>query len=480
MALDRILILAAASLLCGIFLRERGRAWFLLIASVLVIFWLQPALPIRGFDFWTPIATLVLVILAWFITANDEARKQHKNLIVLAVVAGIAFLLNLTRFLPADFQVLTALRPPQLETTLIIFLITGLTLLVLSRLTRFSASFLTVGLVLTIGLFLTLKVPTLTYWTSYLLRSLTNQSLDATRNTDFVWLGFSYVAFRLIHTIRDRQMGRLPSVDLGEYITYVIFFPAFTAGPIDRLERFIKDLGAPFAGLTLDTFYPAGQRLLLGLFKKFVVADALALIALNDTNATQVTSTFWMWVIVYAYAFQIYFDFSGYTDIALGIAQLLGIKLPENFASPYLKPNLTQFWNNWHMTLTQWFRAYFFNPVTRWLHALRLWQKPMPMIMMILLTQVATMLLIGFWHGVTWNFTIWGLWHGLGLFIHNRWSDVTKAKAAAWATTPTRQAVLNVSGALLTFHFVALGWIFFALSSPVTSWQVLLKLFGVH
>ena len=73
-------------------------------------------------------------------------------------------------------------------------------------------------------------------------------------------------------------------------------------------------------------------------FKKFVIADVLALIALNDTNATQVTSTFWMWVIVYAYAFQIYFDFSGYTDIALGIAQLLGIKLPENFASPYLKP----------------------------------------------------------------------------------------------------------------------------------------------
>jgi D-alanyl-lipoteichoic acid acyltransferase DltB (MBOAT superfamily) len=183
-----------------------------------------------------------------------------------------------------------------------------------------------------------------------------------------------------------------------------------------------------------------------------------------------------MWVIVYAYAFQIYFDFSGYTDIALGIAQLLGIKLPENFASPYLKPNLTQFWNNWHMTLTQWFRAYFFNPITRWL---RSWQKPMSIPMMILLTQVATMLLIGFWHGVTWNFTLWGLWHGLGLFIHNRWNDATKAKAATWATTPAKQAILNISGILFTFHFVAIGWIFFALSSPVASWQVIQKLFGL-
>jgi alginate O-acetyltransferase complex protein AlgI len=448
----------------------------MLIASVVVIFWLQPALPIRGADFWAPLATLVLVVLTWYITADDETRKQRKNIIVLR---------RRRRRRPfpqphplrSQLQLFTASRPPQLETTLLIFLVTGLTLLALSRLTRFSASFLTVGLVLTIGLFLLIKIPALSLWLSSFLRTLSGQSLTNVSANDFRWLGFSYVAFRLIHTIRDRQMGRFPSVDVGEFITYVIFFPAFTAGPIDRLERFIKDLRAPFAGLNLETFYSAGQRLLLGLFKKFVIADALALIALNDTNATQVTSTFWMWVIVYAYAFQIYFDFSGYTDIALGIAQLLGIKLPENFASPYLKPNLTQFWNNWHMTLTQWFRAYFFNPITRWL---RSWQKPMSIPMMILLTQVATMLLIGFWHGVTWNFTLWGLWHGLGLFIHNRWNDATKAKAAAWATTPAKQAILNISGIFLTFHFVAIGWIFFALSSPVTSWQVILKLFGVH
>lgn len=477
MALENILILAAASLLWAATFRNHGRTWFMLIASVVVIFWLQPALPIRGADFFTPLATLVLVVLTWFITAADETRKQRKNIIILLVVAGVVLLLNLARFLPADFQLFTASRPPQLETTLLIFLVTGLTLLAFSRLTRFSASFLTVGLVLTIGLFLALKVPALTYWTAYFLRSLSGQNVYASRITDFAWLGFSYVAFRLIHTIRDKQSGRFPSVDVGEFITYVIFFPAFTAGPIDRLERFIKDLRAPFAGLNLEAFYFAGQRLLIGLFKKFVIADALALIALNDTNATQVTSAFWMWVIVYAYTFQIYFDFSGYTDIALGIAQLLGIKLPENFASPYLKPNLTQFWNNWHMTLTQWFRAYFFNPITRWL---RSWQKPMSMPMMILLTQVATMVLIGFWHGVTWNFTLWGLWHGLGLFIHNRWNDATKTKAAAWATTPTKQAILHISGILLTFHYMAIGWIFFALSSPAISWQVILKLFGVN
>ena len=479
-------------------MRERGKSWFLLIASIVVIFWLQPALPIRGFDFWIPVTTLIITIFSWYITANEEARSDKKNWLILAITAGIVLLLNLTRFLPADFQ-LTASRPPQIEITIAILFIAGLTLLALSRLTKFSASFLTVGLIALISLFLTIKIPALTYWTSYTLRSLTGQSVEGIRLTDFRWLGFSYVAFRLIHTIRDRQMERLPSVELGEYITYVIFFPAFTSGPIDRIERFIKDLRAAptpqshevsktqsektlwlraFEPSWLNgTLYPASQRLLLGLFKKFVIADTLALIALNDTNALQVKSTGWMWILLYAYTFQIYFDFSGYTDIALGITRFLGINLPENFASPYLKPNLPQFWNNWHMTLTQWFRAYFFNPVTRWL---RSWQKPLSVPMMILFTQVATMLLIGFWHGVTWNFTIWGLWHGLGLFIHNRWNDATKAKAAAWATTPAKQAVLNIGGILLTFHFVAIGWIFFALSSLAVSWQVILKLFGVQ
>ncbi len=175
---------------------------------------------------------------------------------------------------------------------------------------------------------------------------------------------------------------------------------------------------------------------------------------------------------MYAYAFQIFFDFSGYTDIAIGLGRLLGIKLPENFNSPYLKPNLTQFWNNWHMTLTQWFRAYFFNPVTR---ALRSGKKPLPIPWIIFITQLATMVLIGLWHGVTWNFVLWGLWHGLGLFIHNRWSEWTKARFAKFGAR--LQAGLNIGGILLTFHFVALGWVFFALPEVSTSvhfFQVLL------
>ncbi len=468
MTIIQILIIVLFVLLFAIL--KRGRDWFLFIASIFTIFWLQPALPIRAFDFWIPTLTLIITIFSWHITANDKLNR--KNIFTLIIIASIVLLINVTRYF-SFAQIFTPSRPPQIEITFIIFLIFGF---IFFFLRKTSASFLTFSLILLIGLFLIFKIPALTLWLSTILRSLVGQSTSTASALDIRWLGFSYIAFRLIHTIRDKQAGRLPDVDLKEYLTYVIFFPAFTAGPIDRIERFIKDLRQTFI-FNSEIFFSAGQRLLIGLFKKFVIADSLALIALNDTNATQVHSTSWLWILVYAYALQIYFDFSGYTDIALGIAKFMGINLPENFSSPYLKPNLTQFWNNWHNTLTQWFRAYFFNPITRWL---RSWQKPMSIPMMILLTQVATMVLIGFWHGVTWNFTLWGLWHGLGLFIHNRWSDFTKAKTAQWANTATKQNLLNISGIIFTFHFVALGWIFFALSSPVTSWNVLLKLFGIQ
>jgi D-alanyl-lipoteichoic acid acyltransferase DltB (MBOAT superfamily) len=302
---------------------------------------------------------------------------------------------------------------------------------------------------------------------------LTNRPIENTSALDLRWLGFSYIAFRLIHVLRDKQTGRLPELSLLEFATYVIFFLSLSAGPIDRAERFAGDLKKDFA-LTQDETLLAGQRIVIGLFKKFVIADALALIALNDALAVQVRSTGWMWIHLYAYTLQIYFDFSGYTDIAIGIARLIGIKLPENFTSPYTKPNLTLFWNSWHMTLTQWIRAYFFNPFNRWIRGF----KNLPTWMMLLIGQLATMLIIGLWHGVTINFILWGAWHGLGLFIQNRWSDFAKTRFAV--NNSRLLTALQIGGVLLTFHFVALGWVFFALSEPMLSANVLLKLFGLN
>jgi D-alanyl-lipoteichoic acid acyltransferase DltB (MBOAT superfamily) len=262
-------------------------------------------------------------------------------------------------------------------------------------------------------------------------------------------------------------------MSLREFVTYVVFAPTLIAGPIDRPERFVKDLRASFTFNLADATEGA-RRIAVGLFKKFVVADLIAIFALNEANAAQTQGAGWMWLLVYAYAFRIYFDFGGYTDIAIGVGRVFGIKLPENFRQPYLKPNLTQFWNSWHMTLAQWFRAYYFNPLTRALRT-REWR----MTAIILVGQLTTMLLIGLWHGITWNFATWGLWHGVGLFVHNRWSDFAKTRLAIPPERPRLQQAVNVVGMLITFNFVALGWVWFALPSVRLSLEVFGKLVGL-
>jgi alginate O-acetyltransferase complex protein AlgI len=127
------------------------------------------------------------------------------------------------------------------------------------------------------------------------------------------------------------------------------------------------------------------------------------------------------------------------------------------------------------MTLTQWFRAYFFNPVTRWLRKPGRGVSPLAAM---LGTQVATMLLIGLWHGVAWNFVLWGLWHGLGLFVQNRWSDWAQPRLKWAEGRPAWQRVFQVAGVVLTFNYVALGWVWFALPAPALALSVLTRLFA--
>lgn len=452
--------------------RPALRGWALLALSALALFYLQPAVPIRGLDFWLPLASLALAAGSWFAT-GPRAALTREDWTAAGVLAGTALLVGLTRYLSPD-PLITPTRPPQITAVLAGIAAAALLAGLLWLLSRRGGVGLPAALILALlALFVLLKVPALAQAASSGLRALVGQSTNLAAAADLRWLGFSYLAFRLIHTARDRQNGRLPAVSLREYVTYAVFYPALTAGPIDRLERFLKDLRAPFepdaAGLL-----QAGRRLAWGLFKKFVLAAALSMVALNEVNAGQVSGAGWMWLLVYAYALLIYFDFSGYTDIAVGLGLLVGIRLPENFNAPYLKPNLTLFWNNWHMTLTQWFRAYFFNPLTRWL---RTRPHPLSLAAMILITQVSTFVLIGLWHGVSLNFALWGLWHGLGLFVQNRWSEFARARF-----TPAqgrRAAALNLLGGLATFHYVALGWVWFALPTLGLSWQVFLRLFGL-
>jgi alginate O-acetyltransferase complex protein AlgI len=481
MSLTNILILIGLSLaifiVCLSERTRRLRSSLLLVLSVGVIFWLQPSLPIRGLDFWLPVATLAITALGWVLTSKPEERNPRASLITGALILGSVLLIALTRYLSVT-GILTPSRPPQTMSVLIV-LCTILGLSVLITLATRKRGVQPIIWVLSIGfillVFVLLKLPSLTLWFSGWLRAWGGGSRELATALDLRWLGFSYIAFRLIQTLRDRQSGRLPSMALDEFFIYILFFPAISAGPIDRSERFIKDLRQPFIPGT-EALGAGGKRIVLGLLKKFVVADLLAIIALNSTNAAQLRSTSWAWLILFAYALQIFFDFSGYTDIAIGMGILMGIRLPENFNAPYLKPNLTQFWNNWHMTLTQWIRAYVFNPLTR---SLRSGKRPTPVWLVVLITQLVTMTLIGLWHGITLNFLIWGLWHGLGIFIQNRWSDWTKPVSARIQERPGLNRIVTAVTTLLTFTYVSLGWVWFALPSTTLSWQIFGRLFGM-
>lgn len=470
MGLPQIAASILTSVLVGALTRRAARTYSLLALSALAIYWFQPVVPLRSFDFWIPSISLALVILTWFIASPPVAWKTRQNAVGLFIIIGVVTAVDLTRYLPEP--IITATTPPRLILVIAFLLMMGVIVTVSSLLSRRFAWTLSLLTILLVSILVILKSPALSLQASLFFRTLADRPTATASALDLRWLGFSYIAFRLIHVLRDKQTGRLPELSLPEFATYVVFFPSLAAGPIDRAERFANDLRTDFT-LTQHATLSAGQRIAIGLFKKFVIADALALIALNDALATQVHSAGWMWIHLYAYAFQIYFDFSGYTDIAIGIARLVGIKLPENFLAPYTKPNLTQFWSSWHITLTQWIRSYFFNPFNRWMRG----YKSLPAWTMILLGQLATMLLIGLWHGITWNFILWGAWHGLGLFLQNRWSDFAKTRIVV--ANPRLQTAMQVGGVLLTFHFVALGWVFFAFSEPQLSAQVLSKLFGL-
>ncbi len=470
MTIIQIAILGIVALILGRL--SKGRELALLAVSSFVVFWLQPDEPFVTLRFWMPVATLAIAVLVWALTSASEARGWKQNWAAATVLIGIILLMDLNRYFKLEQIYITG--TPFLSLALGglagIFAFAFL-LLRWQKANRFCMVITFIGI---IAVFVFLKTPSLMKIVPDFASSRRGQDAG-TVTTSLSWLGFSYIAFRLMHTIRERQSGRLPSLTLGEYVNYAIFFPSFTAGPIDRAERFVKELRAPLA-LEDEAWIDAGTRFFVGLFKKFVVADLLVVISLNDLLVSQVKNAGWMWVFLYAYAFRIYFDFSGYTDIAIGLGRVIGIRLPENFAAPYLKPNLTQFWNSWHMTLTQWFRSYFFNPVTR---SIRSAKRPWPAWLTILMTQVSTMVLIGLWHGITWEFVIWGLWHGLGLFIQNRWSDFVRDRTPTWTQTRNGQIVLNIIGVFLTFNFVALGWLFFNLSTPEIALQAMRKLFGL-
>jgi D-alanyl-lipoteichoic acid acyltransferase DltB (MBOAT superfamily) len=257
--------------------------------------------------------------------------------------------------------------------------------------------------------------------------------------------GISFFTFETMSYTIDVWRGELPPARRYlDYLLFVCFFPHLVAGPIVRPGQMLPQLQRE------PRVDPAMQarglwRIGVGLGKKILIGDYLAQAIVNRVFSTpERFSALEVLVATYAYAAQIYADFSGYTDVALGSAALFGYELPENFDAPYLARNLQDFWHRWHMSLSTWLRDYLYKPLGG--------SRGTPF--QTYRNLMITMMLGGLWHGASWNFVLWGALHGGALAVTRMWQRRTGATEGA---SPAGRVVAT----LATFHFVCLAWIFF-------------------
>lgn len=263
----------------------------------------------------------------------------------------------------------------------------------------------------------------------------------------FLPLGVSFFTFEFIHYAVDRYKGKTERGTLGEYLAFIFFFPTMIAGPIKRFQDFLPCLRNPSVAVAAD-WNRGLTRILAGLVKKFAVADLLSSVTEHLNRDDIALADRWVlpiWLI--AYGWKIYFDFSAYSDIAIGSGRLFGIRIPENFDWPYCRTNIADFWKHWHISLYKWLVDYVFIP---------LGGSRVPRLRA-LANIVIVMLVSGLWHGAGLNFIAWGAWHGILLIVHRVWSERKKSTADS-ATLMHRSAAW-----LITYSSVNVGWAFFAM-----------------
>ena len=271
-------------------------------------------------------------------------------------------------------------------------------------------------------------------------------------------LGISFYTFNLVSYGLDVYRKLAPAeTDFLNFLAHVTFFPTILSGPLTRYEGFRKQAETRAADWELGLF-----MFTIGLAKKVLIADVIA-VQINPLFADPLhLGLLGAWAAVLGYAYQLYFDFSGYTDMATGIAYMLGYKLPQNFNAPYTARNITEFWQRWHMTLSSWFRDYLFLPLSRSL--LRRYPKNPDRVRTIGL--IITMTLTGIWHGASGTFVIWGAYHGVLLAIH--------AQSRYWKWKPL--PVWLARG--LTFLAVLMGWVIFRSESLVAARHLFAGMLG--
>jgi D-alanyl-lipoteichoic acid acyltransferase DltB (MBOAT superfamily) len=290
------------------------------------------------------------------------------------------------------------------------------------------------------------------------------------RTSQLISIGISYFTFQAISYLADVYLEiQEPEKQLKYHALSLAFFPKLLQGPIERAgdlipqlkKKYEFDYDAMRSGLLLITW---------GLLKKIVIADRMALYANQVYRDVHSYSGLPLLMATYAYALQIYFDFSGYTDIARGIARMFGINLTENFNSPYLATSIADFWRRWHISFSRWILDYIFKPLQMcW----RDWGQVGTSLALII-----TFLVSGIWHGANWGFVVWGLLHGAFLAVSTYYRPYQKKLHKMMGLEKSRW--LKWWQVFVTFNLVSFAWIFFRTDSIGDAWYVVKNIWNLY
>jgi alginate O-acetyltransferase complex protein AlgI len=275
-------------------------------------------------------------------------------------------------------------------------------------------------------------------------------------------LAISFFTFEYVHYLIEVYRGTFAPAGLRDFGLFIMFFPTLICGPIKRFQLFKPQ---EYAQRRLDprNVNDGLERILFGLAKKTLIADPIAPYCAAVFAHPAAYGWAQLWLGVYGYAMQIYFDFSGYSDIAIGSARLFGYTVPENFNYPYLQTNIARFWRSWHISLTSWITDYLYIPLggNRRGEGRAYWNR------------FVAMALCGLWHGAAFHFAVWGMYHGIGLNLYRAYQLMRER--LGWPKRAYAHWSVRLLSVVFTFHFVCIGWVLFVCDLN-TAWPIILRL----
>lgn len=303
-------------------------------------------------------------------------------------------------------------------------------------------------------------------------------------------LGISFITFQKIAFLVDVAAKRVVSFTLQDYCLFVLFFPQLIAGPIVHYREVMPQFQRAACRFDKENVAVGITLFFAGLFKKTFLADGIAPMVTaiyGQSTAGHSISFLYGWMAAIGFTLQIYFDFSGYSDMAIGIARLFGVRLPPNFNSPLRATSIIDFWLRWHMTLTRFLTAYLYNPLSLWLTRRRLARglagfggrntTVSAFVTLLMLPTIFTMCVSGIWHGAGYTFIFWGFLHGVFLTINHLWRLLARR---SWPDRQRYQRVMAPIGFAITFLCVVTAMVYFKSPTMASAWNIIQGMAGLH